>query len=139
MDARACIGGGDVPPVGKGQEAAMRSFLIFTVCLIAAPIPAAAKDAPATDAEKQEAMSMHIACLGVKADELDDGISDAGSVATAISTACTDTLVSTADIYARGGSDRLKRYAREQFISGDPKIAAQVVLAKRAKKRAAAD
>ena len=117
----------------------MRSFLIFTVCLVAAALPVAAKDAPATNAEKQEAMSTHVACLAEKADALDDGISDAGSIATAISTACTTTLVSAADIYARGGSGRLKRYTREQFISGDPKIAAQVVLAKRAKKRTAAD
>jgi hypothetical protein len=96
-----------------------------------API-AMAKEMPANEQEKSDAMANHVACLAKNADLFDDQTSDAITIATATSNACRDTLMLVADVQSRGHGARVKFYARKRFLDGGPEIALPVILRLRA-------
>ena len=94
-----------------------------------------AKELPATEIEKSEAAKLHTLCLLVKAEDIDDGISDASVVGKAVSAACVQERQIAIDVFARGQNKRIKQNFSRIMEERSVDSGAEAVLAVRAKRR----
>ena len=79
------------------------AWLALTGCASAPPqVPMA------TEEEKAAAARLYVVCLAANAEDLDDGISDAGSVGAAVAAACRRERRAQIDVSTRGGMESLR-------------------------------
>jgi hypothetical protein len=83
----------------------LRAGVAFSLCLLQAcasnPSPA-----PATDTERQQAQHDFFKCAIVHETEVDDGVSDASTVALALTNRCIREYTAVTDIWFKGGRDQ---------------------------------
>lgn len=83
---------------------------------------------PATNAEKQTANANYLNCLVPHAKRLDDGKSDAKTIAQAMKGACPSELQSVYETMSRGENNAVKGMMRQRLGSIEESSALQVVL-----------
>jgi len=100
--------------------------------------PVERMEAPATEAEKDQAVQWFIDCVKAASARLDDRISDAMTIATVIiSDRCAPQAEQAAEVFARGENYRVKAMVRDQFLHGGAQeLAAKIVLDQRARRSA---
>lgn len=99
-------------------------------------IPASARKAPAPQEEIDTDIKAYLGCLTTHAAEMDDGISDAGSIGRAIATSCRAELMTTAEAMGRGENARVNRLLQERLQSHEEEEGTKAVL--RVRREAAA-
>lgn len=99
----------------------MRGFLLAALVALAAT-PAAAED------ERALAVELEILCLTEAATKVDDGVSDASTVARALITACPREHGYVVDAFSRGANRRTREMIEERFHARRPELALNAVL-----------
>jgi hypothetical protein len=84
--------------------------------------------APASQLEKNAALTSYMNCLAPYAKRLDDGKSDARTIAQAMRGACPGEMESVIETISRGENNRVKMMMRQQFGSVEESTALKVVL-----------
>jgi hypothetical protein len=87
---------------------------------------------PATDAEKDAALQAYVTCLKRAARQLDDGKSDAATVALAIQSRCAVEFDYSLDVFGQGMPLDAQVNFRQQSRERQLEISTQVVLTERA-------
>jgi hypothetical protein len=102
------------------------SILIVLTILVSCTM---AQTAPtATEEEKSTAKTAYYNCLYVAAQELDDGVSDPGTIGGAIASLCRPELDAAVDVFARGSNSRVRAMLYERRIADENDSATLAVL-----------
>jgi hypothetical protein len=109
------------------EDVRMRS-LLMVVALVG--LSGCAAERPVDQAAKHGAEMAYMACLDRQAARLDDGISDAASIAYAVAGACSGLAVQMVDI-GTPSLNRLDQMTVERRVAGDISAAETVVLSRR--------
>lgn len=89
----------------------------------------------ASEEEKIAATRSYFDCLFKAAEDLDDGISDAASVARGITPGCLSKLQAVGEVYGRGSNSNVRSIVARRFEEEQYGRATQVVLAVRKARR----
>lgn len=87
---------------------------------------------PASTYDKEKAMDMYLACLQANARKIDDGKSDAATIAFAIKDFCRSERAKVLAVYAQGMSNNAKHKFYAKLADEEMATATQVVLLRRA-------
>ena len=118
----------------------MRYLLAVALACAAVPVvasdPATAQASPlASRAERAASTRAYIECLDARAAEVDDGVSDAATIATAVAPMCRTVLREAATLQARGtsiSSDRIYERLAVDEVARATRSVLQVRAARRA-------
>lgn len=109
--------------------------LAMSCVALASITTATAREAPATEVEKEAATRAYVECKIDKAKRLDDGISDAISIGAAIASACRPEMETVAGVLAKGEKrDRVRLMLIDRLANHAVEDAAAVVLLERRKR-----
>ena len=97
--------------MGFGMQGTKVAALTAALCAVSAQ----AREAPATEAEIDQAIRAHIECQIENAFSLDDGTSDAATVGKAVAIACSPSLLKAAEAMAKGSPPQVKRKLTDQL------------------------
>lgn len=100
-------------------------------------LAACASTPPATQAEKDAAALAYVSCLHKAAARMDDGTSDAASVAVGLRSLCAAQFGQYRDVYARSMTLRERRMFEERVSAQQIDFATTAVLDVRAQRRGA--
>jgi hypothetical protein len=90
---------------------------------------------PATEKEKRDAFFAYFSCLDTAAREMDDGRSDASTIALGIKSLCASQFARTVELEGRSLNPAARQLFESKAQSSQLEMAAQAVLAGRANKR----
>jgi hypothetical protein len=90
---------------------------------------------PATEKEKRDAFFAYFSCLDAAAREMDDGRSDASTIALGIKSLCASQFARTVELEGRSLNPAARRLFESKAQNSQLEMAAQAVLAGRANKR----
>lgn len=91
-------------------------------------------EAPSTEGEKKAAIDAHIDCLYKYAREMDDGRSDARTIAVAVRSSCRSLYTQSLVVFIQGESPQTKRLFYDRSQNNDLDAATTVVVRTRANK-----
>ena len=89
-------------------------------------------EAPSSESQKQAAIDAHVNCLYKNAREMDDGRSDASTIATAIRSTCRSLYNQSLIVFSQGSSPQVKRVFYDRSQNNDVEMATTAVLRTRA-------
>ena len=93
------------------QKSPIALIGIVLACVLANP--AYSKTEPATEAEVDSADEAHLGCLHDAVESLDDGISDAATIAAAVAPSCSATMAHLVEVRGRALSKRARYFFAE--------------------------
>lgn len=110
-------------------EIRMKAFIIsLSLALLTGCASKRISERPASDFEKREAVTVYSNCLVPYAQRLDDGRSDAKTIALALKGACQKELRSVYEAVSRGENDSVKGMMWQRLGSLQDDLALNVVL-----------
>ncbi len=104
-------------------------ILLTTTCLAASQQP------PATEKEKRDAYFAYFSCLDAAASEMDDGRSDASTIALGVKSLCASQFAPTVELERRSLNPAARRWFESKVQNSQLEMATRAVLPGRANKR----
>jgi hypothetical protein len=110
----------------------------WVLIALASASSAHAQSTPALlSGEKYDALEAYLSCLHTRAHDVDDGISDATSLAKVIAQDCRDVMSTAADTFTRGQSQASRDALYQEWLSKEVWQATAVVAVERKDRQAA--